>query len=57
MTRYVVWNIDTARPANEGIPLEAKAAGILADRLERDTGDNYVLTVAPLHVRRAPAHA
>jgi hypothetical protein len=56
--KYIVWNIDRARPANEGLPMTAKAAGVLADALERDTGDNYVLTPAPdaLHVRRALAN-
>lgn len=54
---YIVWNADRAIAANEGIPLRARAAAALAERLEDDTGEHYVLTPAPAHVRRPPAHA
>ena len=43
MLKFIVWNMDRARPANEGVAVSYKLANLLADSLENVTGDNYAV--------------
>jgi len=43
--KALVWNVDKARPAHKR-PLAHNRAGVLADLLERRTGDHMVVVTA-----------
>ena len=45
MFKFIVWNVDRARPANKR-PLAHNRAGRLADLLETRSGDHMVVVPA-----------